>query len=287
MEWPEELKLELARNRCVVFLGAGISMNSVNAEGHRPPSWKQFLLNGAARCNNEHRDSIQQLIDDGKYLMACELIKRYLGNERFNTLMRHSFMGYDHAEIHDSIYNLESRIVVTPSFDKIYETRAAEKSHNNITVKNYYDKDLSSFLRGYEQVIIKSHGTIDTLPQIIFTQSDYAKARVNHADFYQIMESLILTHTFLFLGAGLNDPDIQLLFENHATTFAFSKNHYFVIPEGQYKDSELQVYADTMKLEFVKYPNPNNDHIELTNAVKILSEELVAKKEEVIQKRCW
>lgn len=287
MDWPEELVIELARNRCVVFLGAGISMNSVNAKGQQPPSWKQFLLKGASQLNSGEKTAIEQLVEEDKYLMACELLKRNLGNDKFNTLMRQSFMGYDYAEIHDYIYALESRIVVTPSFDKIYETRAAEKSHNNILVKNYYDKDLSTYLRGYEQVIIKSHGTIDTLPNIIFTKSDYAKARIENSDFYQIMESLILTHTFLFLGAGLNDPDIQLLFENHATTFSFSKNHYFVIPNGQYKDSELQVYTETMKLDFIKYANTDGMHTTLKDGLKELADELNIKKEEVANKRLW
>ena len=43
----------------------------------------------------------------------------------------------------------------------------------------------------------------------------------------------------IFLGAGLNDSDIKLLFENYATTFHAFKNHYFVIPNNIYSDLEL------------------------------------------------
>ena len=97
-----------------------------------------------------------------------------------------------------------------------------------------------------------------------------AKSRIENSDFYQIMEALIITHTFVFLGAGLNDPDIKLLFENYATTFNVSKNHYFVIPKNLYSELELQVYNETMHLDFIKY-DPVDNHKELTDGLKELS----------------
>lgn len=46
IDWPKELITEIARRRCVLFFGAGISMNSVSMDGKlRPPSWGEFLLN--------------------------------------------------------------------------------------------------------------------------------------------------------------------------------------------------------------------------------------------------
>lgn len=90
----------------------------------------------------------------------------------------------------------------------------------------------------------------------------------------------------IFLGAGLNDPDIKLLFENYATTFHVSKNHYFVIPNNTYSDLELQVYKETMHLDFITY-DPSDNHKELSEGLKELDAKVEDKKEEVKNKLWW
>ena len=272
MDWPEDLVMELARKKCVLFLGSGISANAVDADGNHPPTWRQFLEEGKNKVKNPDKDTIERCIGNYEYLMACELLRRKLGKDKFDELLKNMFRGkgFDHAPIHEYIFSLDSRITITPNFDKIYDNYAQTKSHNTIVLKHYYDKDIVKYIRGKDSVIIKNHGTIDTTDKIVFTQSDYAKSRIENSDFYQIMEALIITHTFVFLGAGLNDPDIKLLFENYATTFNVSKNHYFVIPKNLYSELELQVYNETMHLDFIKY-DPVDNHKELTEGLKELS----------------
>ena len=46
---------------------------------------------------------------------------------------------------------------------------------------------------------------------MVFTRNEYADARNKYRDFYSIIEALAITHTFLFLGCGLNDPDTRLM----------------------------------------------------------------------------
>ena len=43
MDWPDDLILELARKRCVLFLGSGISANATDIDGNHPPTWRKFL----------------------------------------------------------------------------------------------------------------------------------------------------------------------------------------------------------------------------------------------------
>lgn len=220
--------------------------------------------------------------------MACELLRKKLGDNEFDELLKNMFRGtgFEPAPIHEYVFKLDSRITITPNFDKIYDTYAQSKSRNTIVLKHYYDDDVVKYLRGRDSVIIKNHGTIDTTNKIIFTQADYARVRIENSDFYKIMEALILTHTFIFLGAGLNDPDIKLLFENYATTFHVSKNHYFVIPNNTYSDLELQVYKETMHLDFITY-DPADNHKELSEGLKELDAKVEDKKEEVKSKSWW
>ncbi len=44
IEWPETLVTELAERRGLIFMGAGVSIGSVSADGTKhPPSWFSFL----------------------------------------------------------------------------------------------------------------------------------------------------------------------------------------------------------------------------------------------------
>ena len=287
MVWPDDLVLELARKRCVLFLGSGISANSSDKDGNHPPTWRKFLEEGNSKINAPEHDIIKRCIDNYEYLMACELLRKKLGHDAFDELLKKMFRGngFDSAPIHEYIFALDSRITITPNFDKIYDNYAQTKSHNTIVLKHYYDNDIVKYLRGMDSLIIKNHGTIDTTDKIVFTQSDYAKVRIENSDFYKIMEALILTHTFVFLGAGLNDPDIKLLFENYATTFHVSKNHYFVIPENTYSEIELDVYKETMHLDFIKY-DPADNHKKLTDGLKDLSQ-MVDEMKLKVQDNLW
>lgn len=274
MKWPDLLVKDIANRKCVIFLGAGISMNAISRIGKRPPSWEGFLREGMNIVDHTTASIIENCISRKDYLMACELLKRELRPDNFNQLLHDCFVadGFAEADIHHDIFNLGSRIVMTPCFDKIYDTYAVSKSRATIAVKNYYDKDLALYLRGDQDFIIKNHGTIDEKNKIIFTQKDYAEARVQNSDFYKIMESLILTHTFLFLGAGVNDPDIRLLFENYSTTYQLSKMHYFTIPETEVTEKERAVLSETMHIDFITY-SPDDGYKELKEGIN----ELVSK----------
>lgn len=288
MVWPKELILELARKRCVLFLGSGISANASDQDGKHPPTWRKFLEEGNRIVDSPDYDVIKKCIEGYEYLMACELLRKKLGHDAFDRLLKNMFRGsgFDPAPIHEYIFSLDSRITITPNFDKIYDNYAQIKSHNTVVLKHYYDNDIVKYLREMDSLIIKNHGTIDTTDKIVFTQSDYARVRIENSDFYKIMEALILTHTFVFLGAGLNDPDIKLLFENYATTFHVSKNHYFVIPENTYSEIELDVYKETMHLDFIKYDSIDN-HKKLTEGLKDLSQMVDEMKLKVRDNLWW
>jgi len=272
MKWPKSLIEDLHEKRCVVFIGSGISANAVNDAGERPPTWKAFLEKGAESLEKKESKDIITSIKKEDYLLACELLRKKLGRDEYNRLVHSCFdNGYHHDEIHHDIYLLDAPIYITPNFDKIFDVHVTNETGGNTTIKQYYDDNILDKIRCGKNIVLKIHGTIDTEDRMIFTKADYAKARVEHARFYRILESLILTRTFLFLGAGLNDPDIQLLLENVAFTYRNARKHYFVTPDTS-KDI-LDVYKETMNLEFLTY-NPKKGHEALRNGIKDLITEV-------------
>ena len=54
IEWPSALVTELAERRCIIFMGAGTSMESVAEDGVKhPPNWENFLKGAAELVHNK------------------------------------------------------------------------------------------------------------------------------------------------------------------------------------------------------------------------------------------
>ena len=52
INWPQVLVDDIARRKCVIFLGAGVSKNSRNHEGRIPKNWLEFLSDAIKHVPN-------------------------------------------------------------------------------------------------------------------------------------------------------------------------------------------------------------------------------------------
>lgn len=277
ISWPNNLVNDIARRRCVLFLGSGISRNSTNYENKHPKTWKELLLAGVAEIPKQSQSCIKKHIAASNYLMACELLKKFMGRETFIDFLRNEYTTprFNPADIHKKIFELDSRIIATPNFDNIYDVYVQHETAGTTNIKRYYDEDVADIIRKNDRLILKIHGDIQTPDKLIFSKIDYAHARNTYAHFYKILEALMLTHTFIFLGAGLNDPDISLLLEDYNFRYSFTRKHYFIIPKKTLTPKEQEIYTEFLGLQFLEY-DPRLDHRELLDSIS----ELVSKVEE-------
>lgn len=270
--WPDDLVSDIARRRSVIFLGSGISRNSKTTSGRSPKTWYEFLDYAVGKLSPSPRH-IKRLLKDGDYLTVCELVKMNLGRDGFNSLVIDEFLtpGYPPADIHDTLFKLDSRIVATPNFDKIYETYANHKTNGSIRVKHQYDADVVEAIRRSERLVLKVHGTIDSPNHVIFTRAEYAEARSRYSAFYSVFTALVLTHTFLFLGCGINDPDIRLLLEDSFFRHPHARPHVFVLPAKSVHGDVGKIIENTMNVKLITY-NATGAHIQLKTSLDDLVE---------------
>lgn len=265
--WDTEVVKAIARRRSVLMVGSGVSRNSVNKSGKRPPTWEGFLKDASKLVGSPAH--IEDLIAQRDFLTACELLKRKIKNDVFVSLVQREYQqaGYQVAPIHKHIYDLDSAIVASPNFDQIYDTYAVATSNGTIVVKDHTSSDIVSYLGGGEvRLLLKTHGSANNPNELIFTRKDYAEARTKHVLFYEILKSLVLTHTFLFIGCGIDDPDIRALFEDVQFAHERMPLHYMTTPFGEVNDEVLNVASETMKVKFISY-SPDKGHEELTESL--------------------
>jgi SIR2-like domain len=289
IDWPSDLVEDIAARRSVLFLGAGVSKNAKNSRGERPKDWFEYLNLLATRIADPgQRKEVETCIEEFDLLTACELAQRFLKPDYFKRILLDEFSDkrFEPADIHDDIINIDSRFVLTTNFDKLYENRANQIQQNTVLVKNYYDTDIADVFRRSQRVVLKIHGTIDSIDKTIFTRSTYALARIQYSHFYELLNALFVTHTFIFLGASLRDSDMQILLENHRYRFEGSRPHYIVMPHNTSREGQLRVIEESMNLRALLY-DPKDNHVDLAASLNALVPLVEAERENLTRTMNW
>lgn len=289
IDWPKDLVEDIAARRSVLFLGAGVSKNAVNDDGEHPKDWKEFLRHLADSVPDATKKAeTVKCLEDGDLLTACELARRFLRQDVFKSALLHEYSskGFKATEIHDHLVAIDSRFVLTTNFDRLYETYANHVQANTVRVKNYYDPDVADVFRRSDRVVLKIHGTIDTPDKTIFTRKDYAEARTHYYAFYRLLDALFVTHTYVFLGASMNDPDMRILLEDHAYRFPGTRPHYMVSPMGSISDSVLSIMEESMNIRAILY-DPVDSHKQLSTSVGELASLVEQGRNELTRTTNW
>lgn len=271
MTWPKSLITELASRRCIIFLGAGASVSCVGQDGiTHPPKWIDFLT-GLRDCiqslSFEDESIINDLIEKEKFLDAAEIIYSLVHSADFTNFIRVTLdtPKFQSSRIHKSILYIDPKIVITTNYDKIYENYCGNSSGSaseGYNVAKYYDDHLISDLRSPIRIIIKAHGCTSDSSKVILTKSQYFNARKKYSNFYKILDSLFLSHTILFIGYSLNDPDISLLLENVNITAPSIHPHYFVTESGL-MDVLKRSNKNSYNLDFIEFERGNFENLYL------------------------
>lgn len=262
IDWGDALVKELSARRCIVFTGAGASAGCTATVGQRkPPSWKALLTELAGKIRNKEAVRILslQLIAENKYLDAAEVIVSELNHADYVDAMRQIFEipRYQHSTIHEAVLQIDPKVLITTNFDTVYDKYCSQgDAAEGYTVFKYTDQHLVGQLRSPIRCVIKAHGCITDPDSIVLTRSSYFAAKQKHPHFFRTLDALFLTHTIIFIGYSLGDPDIQIALENANISAPSTHKHYFVTEAGTH-ESLKRAAERTYNLEFIEFEGGN------------------------------
>jgi len=286
-DWPENLVRDIARRRCVIVAGSGVSSQAVGDGGAKPPTWKTFLRNCNNNCPDGPHKNITTAIEECNLLAACEWLQKKF-DDRWTEQLRNAFSAprFAPAEVHKDIARLDSRIVFSLNFEDILDRAMQDVYSGTCVTKRYFDDGVSEFLRGTDRYLVKVHGSLDETDKIIFTQRQYAEARVKSAAFYNAFDSALMTHTFLFLGTGHQDPDINLVLENQNFTYNQQHPHYFLAAQGMHSDQKESLRTNR-NLQVIEYDAVDDDYSGFPPAIAELVTKVETARQELAEKQEW
>lgn len=257
--WDPALIKELAARRCLIFFGAGASASCTATVGDGvPPNWEGLLKALRSKLPPTHADLplVDELLATKNYLDAAEIILGGISHAAYVAAMREIFETprYQESGIHKAILEIDPKIVITTNFDTIYDHYCRSgRAVDGYNIFKYHDPHLVSDLRTPIRCVIKAHGCITHPDRMVLTRSQFFSAKQEAPHFFKVLDALFLTHTILFVGYGLTDPDIQLTLENANIAAPASHKHYFVTESGTH--ASLKTAAErAYNIQFLEFP---------------------------------
>lgn len=238
-------------------------MGSVAEDGvGHPPDWERFLRNAAELIQNEtDKKHALALINKCQFLDAAEVITDRGNAADFTDYLRRTFVQprFGPSELHKIILEIDPKIVITTNYDEIYDhycqSGHAESGYN---ICKYYDRFAVENIRSRIRLIIKAHGCVSDATKIVLSRSSYYTAKRDYPGFYQVLDALFLTHTLLFIGASLTDPDIQLVLENANLSTPSAHPHYALVEKTRYESIKSAI-KKTHNVELIEYARKKHE----------------------------
>lgn len=284
-DWSETLVDRIAHQDFVLFIGAGLSSNSQNSLGVKPPRWRgllEALRDKFVANSTQALTAVNKAIRAGDLLSAAELIEHHCETkgrlDDFRTeIVRLTDGGegeqasllFQKNDLHDLISDLFPRIIVTTNYDTILE-RHFTTGYKALT---YEKKDIASYIRQGKYVLIKLHGSASDSAHMILTRMDFTRLRKEGRNTLETLEALLLTRTALFIGYSLDDPDLRLLLENQFGAKGAPPGHYLLA-----SDKTSAVHKSLLREAYgVNVVEYSGDHgAGVTRSLETLSEAVLA-----------
>lgn len=251
-----------------VFAGAGLSRPSGFVD------WKELLRPLA--------DDIDLNIDEEHDLAAvAQYVRNKAGNRAtINSSLLDAFS--KDVSLNENV-SILTRLPIhtywTTNYDHLIETGLQEANRNS-DVKIEY-KQLSTTKRDRDAIVYKMHGDADHASDAVLTKDDYIQYDRHYPLFRKVLQSDLISKTFLFIGFSFEDPNLDsilgqiklLLDENIRTHYCFMKK---VIQTASMTDEEFgyqKARQDLREDDLKRYGVQTifvNDYSEITDILRTL-----------------
>jgi hypothetical protein len=261
----------LKQSRCVVFVGAGLSV------GAKLPLWRDLLLEVIEQLvssmpdGDTHQAELKTLVAQGKLLEVADFCKEQLG-AAYHQFLTDRLRGDNGAvpETHKELMHLPFSAWVTTNYDKLLERAYSDVKKGFPKTLTHKDTDtLGRLLFDTGPFILKAHGDIDRPETVVLTSRDYSEIIHANPAFNEIFTGLLLTKALLFVGYSLSDPDFRLLMDRQLTHFRGFVPERFALMTGL-GPVERDVLWRTARIQVIPYTNDSGTHVEVLEFLKAL-----------------
>ncbi|TBN08087.1 hypothetical protein EYC79_21345 [Agrobacterium cavarae] len=283
MNFNNDLVDDLARQKVVLFLGAGVSSSAPTNSGQKMRGWPAFLEFASTMLDVDSSQEVKNLVAGKDYLIASEILQESLGDKWNELIVDEYGQSAKPSKLHEGLVLLDQRIIITTNFDKLLETawdnKFGDSTHYPIVISGVQDKVFSILKENSRRYIVKIHGSIDDSDNIVFSRSQYVRSAFENPAYNNFMDCLLLNYTFLFVGFSMDDPAIVGLMEGYAFRYPKARPHYIFAAEGG-SQRITDINQKLRKLISLKY-DARDDHLLLPTHLRELAQLMHKRRNEI------
>ena len=270
-KYEKELEIlaeELRDGKLIVFVGAGVSMNS------KLPSWNELIRDYAEKLGMIKEDEYRSFNAE-ETLDIPEIYYDKFGKIKYYEILEKRFSDrkYLPNSIHKSLKKMDLNYIITTNYDKLIEEEFKNKNIYDIITK---DNELP--YSKTNKAIIKMHGDLKNR-NVVLKKSDYDNYEKNFPLISTFIKGLFTSNTILFIGYSLNDVNVkdimswinEILKDDFRKVYLIDFQENNILLEEKYKKNKL---VNRISLDIV------NSREETLNT---FLEKLIEKKDKILK----
>ncbi len=245
---------KIAKQQAVLYVGAGASVSS-GFDG-----WDKLLAVLQKNAENElqNEDEVARayfrgLIAKSKNLEAGDWLHKLLNNT-LGSLVRTIFGDGSKVPsvIHHTLARMPFTMAVTTNYDKLLDS-AFESAGKTFTPWTWLETpNVLPALKNGDFGVLHAHGIFDKPDSIILTGRQYGVLGHSAPRFGELLKWLLMTRTFLFVGASLDDPDlIYQLQQGYAEYGPAFGPHYALVPYNEAPRLRQDILLASLQIKLI------------------------------------
>ncbi|MBC2717226.1 MAG: hypothetical protein HF978_18120 [Desulfobacteraceae bacterium] len=238
---------EIIKNRLILFIGAGCSMDA------GLPSWNGLIkdLLDKYQIKTNITDSIKLAT-----ILEQEIGKQKLCEAITEKLRLGPATG---TALHEEIISLGSNLIVTTNYDHLIEDNF--RKHDIPPVVITRDEDIPS-IDPTKTTIVKLHGDLDSPSSIVITSADYSRYKTKHKGFVDWLNLQSAINTVLFIGTSFDDPRLIEADDHIINIFGEFRQSPLIFlkkpeKEPQSSDEEFEIVLSDFKYRIQDFRDRN------------------------------
>jgi hypothetical protein len=203
------------------------------------------------------------VVNPSKYLLVASALKEDLG-VYFDEFIESTFVRPKPppTSLHQALVALDKlQFVITTNYDTILE-RAYRTKDPDTSACTFRDAgEIQRLLARREFFILKAHGDAAKLGDgIILTDADYRSIIHRQRAYQSLLSAMFTMFTIVFVGASLTDPDISLLLNYIADSFApgSGPHHFALMIDEEITEVEEGRWFKDLNVQFIPVSRSDN-----------------------------
>ena len=260
---PTHLQDSLRAGMVVPFVGAGVSRGAC----HLFPTWPGLLDALLVECKASSRfttatgRNFDKLRAAGEFEELAEGLKSLIPIGQYQVFLERVFdldaRTMDFAN-HREILKINAKVIVTTNFDRLVEHSIAKATGRTPEVHSHEQSDL--LLRKIRRpkpvrppLVYKLHGDISDINSIVLTRSDFTRLLHNSPHVASVLDALIATTTFVFLGYSVKDRDLLYHLEKYQSALKGAAYPHYMLTDLTGHAVNRDSFRDQYGVEIIEF----------------------------------